>query len=302
MIHLYSGKVRDIYQLDNFVPPRLLMVASNRVSAFDVIMNEQVANKGAILTAMSSFWMDHCSDIVENHLVSSLPTPLTLGEEMDESFIGRAVVVKKAQMIELECIVRGYLAGSAYREYRDSGTIHGQHLPRGLNLATRLPEPMFCPSIKNHLGHDENISIDQARSLFGSSLVDKLMALSIEIYNRGSVICADASIILADTKFEFGMVDEHIVLCDEVLTPDSSRFWDADRYVDGVEPIQFDKQPLRDYLDSLDWNKTPPPPRLASEVLASLSERYASVYRKISGSSVENWLLDAAQAYSSRIL
>lgn len=301
MKHIYSGKVRDIYELEEFEPPRLLMVASNRVSAFDVIMTEPVKDKGVILTAMSAFWMGNCSDIVENHLISSLPNPQTLGEEMSSDLIGRSVVAKRAEMIELECIVRGYLAGSAYKEYLQKGTVHGAALPKGLPLAAKLPEPLFCPSIKNHQGHDENISISTAKSLFGESLVEQLMTLSLNIYKRGVDLCSEASIILADTKFEFGRVDGRIVLCDEVMTPDSSRFWDAERYIHGVEPIQFDKQPLRDYLDTLDWDKVWPPPSLPLEVLVALQERYSSVYRKIVGVPIEKWLADACVAYDSRI-
>ncbi len=302
MKHVYSGKVRDVYELDALQSAPLLMVASNRVSAFDVIMSETVPDKGAVLTAMSAYWMDKCADIVDNHLVSALPNPSILGEEMDPDFIGRAVVVKRAKMVELECIVRGYLAGSAYKEYLAYGTVHGAVLGKGLRLAAKLPEPMFCPSIKNHLGHDENISIARAREIFGYELVEELSKLSLMIYKRGQELCANGSILLADTKFEFGVVDDQLVLCDEVMTPDSSRFWDAERYVDGVEPIQFDKQPLRDYLDSLEWDKTPPPPKLPSEVLASLADRYRSVYRRITGDSVDSWLAEALERYNSRVI
>ncbi|CAG4934050.1 unnamed protein product [Acidithrix sp. C25] len=297
MRHIYSGKVRDIYELDGIDRDSLLMVASDRVSAYDVIMNEQVANKGTILTAMSAYWMKLVEDIVPNHLVELFPTKQTFDDDSFEKFIGRGVIVAKAQMIEVECIVRGYLAGSAAREYFRSGTVHGRSLKDGLVMAERLDEPIFCPSIKNHSGHDENISIERAKEIFGSELISTLAEVSIEIYNRGARVAEESSIYLADTKFEFGFIDGELALCDEILTPDSSRFWEASTYEAGKEPMQYDKQPLRDYLDTLDWDKTPPPPSLDEEVLQSLSDRYAMVYERIAGQPIENWITDAKNAY-----
>ncbi|MDA8397733.1 MAG: phosphoribosylaminoimidazolesuccinocarboxamide synthase [Actinomycetota bacterium] len=299
MRHVYSGKVRDVYELDSFAPPRLLMVASDRVSAFDVVMAEKVPGKGQILTAMSCWFMDLTSDVVPNHLIECLPTPAGVGEAIDPDFVGRSVVTKRARMVELECIVRGHLAGSAFKEYVERGTVHGHRLPGGLRLASPLPEPIFCPSIKNAVGHDENISIERAREIFGADLVDRLAKTSLAVFARGSGAAAKAGIVLADTKFEFGYVDDELLLCDEVLTPDSSRFWDADALEPGREPVQFDKQPLRDYLESTGWEKTPPPPALPGEVLDTLAERYRSVYERITGTSFQGWLERAWAAAST---
>ena len=299
MRHVYSGKVRDVYELDSFAPPRLLMVASDRVSAFDVVMAEKVPGKGQILTAMSCWFMDLTSDVVPNHLIECLPTPAGVGEVIDPDFVGRSVVTKRARMVELECIVRGHLAGSAFKEYVERGTVHGHRLPGGLRLASPLPEPIFCPSIKNAVGHDENISIERAREIFGADLVDRLAKTSLAVFARGSEAAAKAGIVLADTKFEFGYVDDELLLCDEVLTPDSSRFWDADALEPGREPVQFDKQPLRDYLESTGWEKTPPPPALPGEVLDTLAERYRSVYERITGTSFQGWLERARAAAST---
>ncbi len=299
MRHIYSGKVRDVYELDRLAPKRLLMVATDRVSAFDVVMNETVQAKGQILTAMSCFWMENTADIVPNHLVEKFPSSGAMGEDFPEEFLGRAVIAAEAEMVELECIVRGYLAGSAFKEYNLTSTVHGQTLDSGMLLASRLDEPLFCPSVKNHLGHDENISIEAAKGLFGATLVERLGELSLAIYRRGAQIARDAGIILADTKFEFGYVDGEIVLCDEVLTPDSSRFWKSASYVPGSEPVQYDKQPLRNYLERTGWDKTPPPPNIPPEVLASLSQRYREVYEMITGSDIALWVADAAQATST---
>ena len=299
MRHVYSGKVRDVYELESFDPPRLLMVASDRVSAFDVVMAEKVAGKGQILTAMSCWFMDLTSDIVPNHLVEALPTPAGVGEPIAPDFVGRSVVTRRAQMVELECIVRGHLAGSAFKEYVAQGTVHGHPLPSGLQLASPLPEPIFCPSIKNAVGHDENISVERAREMFGAELVDRLAQTSLAVFARGSEAAAKAGIVLADTKFEFGHLEGELLLCDEVLTPDSSRFWEADTLEPGREPVQFDKQPLRDYLESTGWDKTPPPPALPGEVLDTLAARYRSVYERITGMPFEDWLARAEAAAST---
>ena len=299
MRHIYSGKVRDVYELERLNPHRLLMVATDRVSAFDVVMKETVPSKGQILTAMSCYWMERTSDIVPNHLIAKFPNAEVIGEPFAEEFVGRSVVTARAQMIELECIVRGYLAGSAYKEYRSTSTVHGHKVAPGMQLASRLDEPLFCPSVKNHLGHDENVSIEAAKGMFPSSLVDQLAELSLAIYSRGAKIAEAAGIILADTKFEFGFVEGELVLCDEVMTPDSSRFWSRESYVPGTEPEQYDKQPLRDYLEMTGWDKTPPPPDIPSAVLESLARRYREVYATITGSDISEWLGDAAAALST---
>lgn len=296
MKKIYSGKVRDVYELSD--GQSLLMVASDRVSAFDVIMNETVQNKGVILNALSSYFMERTKEIVPNHLISSQPSKSDVDGEFVKEMIGRSSVVKRCEMVQVEAIVRGYLAGSAYKEYQRSGTIHNMAVPADLKLAERLPSPMFTPSVKNTVGHDENVSVDHASELYGRALVKEIERLSLALFDIGSKIASEAGLILADTKFEFGMIDGELTLADEIFTPDSSRYWDASSHVAGVEPVQFDKQPLRDYLERSGWDKVPPPPSIPGEVLQSLSDRYQSAYAHITGSSISSWLDQCNEAFT----
>lgn len=284
--HRYSGKVRDVYELGE---DRLLMVASDRLSAFDVVLDAPIRHKGRVLTAISAFWFEVLADVVDNHLISTdvadLPTEVVAA---DDDLAGRIMLCRRAEMLPIECIVRGYLSGSAWKEYEASGTMHGQVLPGGLRQSDRLPEPVFTPSTKSDL-HDENISFERAAELVGEDLARRARDVSLELYRRGAEIALEHGIIIADTKFELGLIDGQLVLADEVLTPDSSRFWALDRWEPGAVPPSFDKQPVRDYLDSLDWDKTPPPPPLPPEVVTATSSRYVEAYERITGRSFSAW-------------
>ena len=284
--HLSSGKVRDIYDAG---PDRLLMVTSDRLSAFDVVMDEPIPDKGRVLTAMTAFWFELFEDLVPGHLISTDLADLPF-EDPDPDLAGRIMLVHKAEMLEIECIVRGYLTGSAWKEYRTSGTMHGTPLPEGLQESSQLPEPVFTPSTKAEVGdHDINVSFDEAAALVGAALAERARTVSIELYRRGAEWAAERGIIIADTKFELGLVNGELVLADEVLTPDSSRFWPADRWQPGATPPSFDKQPVRDYLEGLDWDKTPPPPPLGPEVVAATRARYVEAYERITGRSFADW-------------
>ena len=284
--HLYSGKVRDMYDAgDN----RLLLVTSDRMSAFDVVMNEPIPNKGRVLTAMSAFWFEHFRDVAGSHLLSTDLADLPEAAQNPE-LAGRVMLCRRAEMLTIECIVRGYLTGSAWKEYRTNGTMHDEKLPEGLLESSQLPEAVFTPSTKADIGdHDVNISFDAAVDLVGRELAERARAISIELYTRGAAWAAERGIIIADTKFELGVVDGELILCDEVLTPDSSRFWPADAWVPGSTPPSFDKQPVRDYLDGLDWDKQPPPPPLPAEVIAATSASYREGYERITGRSFADW-------------
>lgn len=283
-----SGKVRDIYDLDDGT---LLFVTSDRISAFDVVMAEPIPDKGRVLTALTAFWLDLLSDVAPNHLVSLDPPAGAAGElgAAGADLAGRTMVVRRAEMLPIECIVRGYLSGSAWAEYKRSGTMHGTPLPKGLQQSDRLPEPVFTPSTKAAEGHDENISFDDAASLIGIDLAKQAQELSLEAYRRGAAWAADRGIIIADTKFELGMIDGDLALCDEVLTPDSSRFWPADDWKPGATPPSFDKQPLRDWLEATGWDKTPPPPTLPPDVVEATRVRYAEAYERLTGRRFADW-------------
>jgi phosphoribosylaminoimidazole-succinocarboxamide synthase len=289
--HLYSGKVRDIYDAGN---GRLLMVTSDRISAFDVVMEAPVPSKGRVLTAMTAFWLDHLNDVAGSHLISTSLDDLPPDARREE-WAGRVMLCKRAEMLPVECIVRGYLSGSAWKEYRSSGTMHGTKLPEGLQESDKLPEPVFTPSTKAEIGdHDENISFDRAIELVGEETANQARTISLELYLRGSEWAAERGIIIADTKFELGFVpgangERELVVCDEVLTPDSSRFWPADEWKPGITPPSFDKQPVRDYLDELDWDKKPPPPPLPDEVVSASAVRYREAYERITGQSLDAW-------------
>ena len=281
--HLASGKVRDIYELDD---KHLLFVTSDRMSAFDVVMAEPIPDKGRVLTAITAFWLDQLSEVAPNHLVS-LDVPAGAGDTADLE--GRVMVVRKAEMLPVECIVRGYLSGSAWAEYKKTQTMHGQELPAGLSQSEKLPEPVFTPSTKATSGHDENISFEAAAELVGRDMAEELRRISLAAYQRGAELAATRGIIIADTKFELGIIDGQIAICDEVLTPDSSRFWPADEWKPGSTPPSFDKQPLRDWLEGTGWDKTPPPPTLPADVVAATRERYVQAYERLTGLRFADW-------------
>jgi phosphoribosylaminoimidazole-succinocarboxamide synthase len=282
--HLYSGKVRDIYDAGD---GRLLMVTSDRISAFDVVMEEPVPDKGRVLTAMTAFWLGHFG--VPNHLISTDVADFPAEARSAPDVAGRAMLVRRAEMLPVECIVRGYLSGSAWKEYCEQGTSHGTRLPAGLRESAQLPEPMFTPSTKADDGHDVNIGFDEAVELVGGDLAERARDLSLELYAKGAEWAAQRGIIIADTKFELGLVDGELVVADEVLTPDSSRFWPAGSYEPGGPQPSFDKQPVRDYLDGLEWDKQPPPPRLPDEVVSASRARYVEAYERITGQSFSEW-------------
>ena len=284
--HLSSGKVRDIYDAGD---GRLLLVTSDRISAFDVIMAEPIPDKGRVLTAMSAFWFELFADLVPGHLISTDLADMP-PEAQQPELTGRVMLCRRAEMLPIECIVRGYITGSAWKEYRTSGTMHGATLPEGLLESAQLPEPVFTPSTKGELGeHDINLSFDEAVDLVGAELAGQARDVSLAVYQRGAEWAAERGIIIADTKFELGLVDGELILADEVLTPDSSRFWPADQWVPGTTPPSFDKQPVRDYLDGLDWDKTPPPPPLGDDVVAATRARYIEAYERITGRSFADW-------------
>ena len=286
---LYSGKVRDIYDAGD---DRLLMVTSDRFSAFDVVLNEPVTDKGRVLTAMSAFWFEKFADLIPGHLIAtSGPEVNALGiADDDPELAGRIMLTRKAEMLPVECIVRGYITGSAWKEYQTSGSDAAAQLPAGLLESSKLPEPVFTPSTKADVGdHDENITFERAADLIGTELAERAREVSLRIYQEGADWAAERGILLADTKFELGLIDGELILCDEVLTPDSSRFWPADQWVPGSTPPSFDKQPVRDYLNGLDWDKTPPPPPLGDDIVAATRARYVEAYERITGRNFADW-------------
>ncbi|MCX8197384.1 MAG: phosphoribosylaminoimidazolesuccinocarboxamide synthase [Candidatus Micrarchaeota archaeon] len=274
-----SGKVRDTYLLED---GNLLMVATDRISAFDVVFNEGIPYKGIVLTQLSLFWFEKLKHIVRNHLISA-KLPPGLPKYLER----RSMVVKKAKPIKLECVVRGYLAGSGLKEYNQSGTVCGIKLPPGLKNSSKLPSPIFTPSTKEQVGHDRNITDEEGRQIVGRETFEQVKELSLKIYEYASKYAATKGIILADTKFEFGFYDDQIILIDEVLTPDSSRYWPADEYEEGKNQKSFDKQYVRDYLESLGWNKQPPPPALPPQVIKKTTEKYIEAYERLTGKKFE---------------
>src|SRR5664280_3567470 len=287
---ILSGKVREIYDAGD---GRLLMVASDRMSAFDVIMKEPIADKGRVLTAMTVFWLDELSDLAPNHLISADTTDYPAGAAgLDgglEYLAGRSMLVHRAEMLDIECIVRGYLAGSAYKEYLSKGTVHGMAMPAGLRHADRLPEPIFTPSTKAVLGHDLNIGMAEAVDLVGREAAEAAAELCLAAYARAAARAEEQGIVICDTKFELGFIDGELSICDEVLTPDSSRFWPADDCAPGTNPPSFDKQPLRDWLEAQPWDKQPPPPSLPDEIVSATSTRYADAYERVCGRFLGDW-------------
>ncbi len=275
------GKVREIYEVED----KLLFVTSDRISAFDVIMREPVKFKGAILSKISAFWFERTKHIVKNHFISNdiNEYPEMLKKHSTE-LEGRSMIVKKCKTIPIECIVRGYIAGSGWKDYQKIGKICGIEIPSGLLQFEKLPEPIFTPSTKADEGHDQNISFEQAVKIIGAEQAEKIKSYSIALYKFASEYLLSKGLVLADTKFEFGIDDSgEVILIDEALTPDSSRFWLLEDYAPGKDQINFDKQVLRDYLESCDWNKTPPPPPLPQEILDKTSEKYITAYNRIVG-------------------
>ena len=286
---IHSGKVRELYEAG---PDRLLMVASDRVSAFDVIMAEPIADKGRVLTAMTTFWCEEMADVVAGSQITADPDAIAAALDdatLPAEWAGRAVLVRRAVMLPIECIVRGYLAGQAYQEYERSGTVHGMPMPSGLQLASRLEEPLFTPSTKATEGHDLNVDFAAAADIVGAAAAAEARDICLELYRRAAARCAEAGFVLADTKFELGYVDGKLTLCDEVCTSDSSRLWPAAEVVPGETPPAFDKQPLRDWLAAQPWDRTPPPPPLPDEVTAALSARYVAAYERVTGRSLDDW-------------
>jgi phosphoribosylaminoimidazole-succinocarboxamide synthase len=281
-LHLHaSGKVRDVYRADN---DRLLFVATDRISAFDYVLASGIPNKGRVLTQLSLFWFEFLKDIVHNHLVTAdvdkYPEPL---KKYASELRGRSMLVVRAEMYPVECVVRGYLSGSAWKEYQQTGAVCGIQLPKGMQESDKLPEPIFTPATKAASGHDENISFDEMVKHVGTANSETLRKLSLSIYNKAADYALTKGIIIADTKFEFGQTANGLVLADEVLTPDSSRFWPADTYAPGKAQLSYDKQYVRDYLEGIRWDKKPPAPALPELVQQNTSAKYVEAYRRLTG-------------------
>jgi phosphoribosylaminoimidazole-succinocarboxamide synthase len=276
------GKVRDIYELGD----RLLIVATDRLSAFDVVLPSPIPDKGRVLTQLSLFWFDRLSTVVPNHVISGKD----FGGELAPyaaSLDGRAMLVRRTDALPIECVVRGYISGSGWKDYQKTGSICGIPLPAGLRESDKLPQPIFTPSTKATSGHDENISFDQAAQAIGRALAEKLRDTSITLYRKGAEHAASCGIILADTKFEFGLLNGELIWIDEALTPDSSRFWPAGEYAPGKPQPSFDKQYVRDYLERIGWNKQPPAPVLPPDVVAATRDRYREAYQRITGHALD---------------
>jgi phosphoribosylaminoimidazole-succinocarboxamide synthase len=276
-----SGKVREIFDAGD----KLLFVASDRISAFDCVMPNGIPDKGAVLNMISKFWFERTGDSVKNHMISTdvadYPAPFN---EYADQLKGRSMLVKKTEVLPVECIVRGYLIGSGWKEYQKSETIGGMSLRSGYQMADKLDEPIFTPSTKAEQGlHDENISFDQMKEIVGEEKAEKLKALSLKLYKEAADYALTKGIIIADTKFEFGELDGELILIDEALTPDSSRFWPADSYEVGSSPLSYDKQFVRDYLETLDWDKTPPAPALPDEIIEKSRAKYLEAYERLTG-------------------
>jgi phosphoribosylaminoimidazole-succinocarboxamide synthase len=277
---LKSGKVREIFDLGNAI----LLVATDRISAFDCIMPNGIPRKGEVLTQLSHFWFERFASLIPNHLLARADDPLPAALKPFAAMVARrSMIVKKAKPLPIECVVRGYLAGSGWKEYRQNQTVCGIKLPAGLQESSELPEPIFTPATKAESGHDENISFEQAVKLAGRDIAEQARAASLKIYSEGRAYARQRGILIADTKFEFGLFDGRLILIDEVLTPDSSRFWPADAYQPGRSQPSFDKQFVRDYLETLDWDKTPPAPALPPEVVARTQAKYVEAYERLTG-------------------
>jgi phosphoribosylaminoimidazole-succinocarboxamide synthase len=280
---LKSGKVREVFEVDD----KILLVATDRISAFDYILPQPIPQKGAVLNAISVFWFDRLKDIIPNHMISVCVDeyPPSLKPYAD-ILRGRSMLVRKTEVVKLECIVRGYLSGSGWLEYQQTGKVCGIKLPEGLQRSQKLEHPIFTPSTKADFGHDENIDEVAARQIVGDKVFDKVRLASLALYSRARDYAETKGIIIADTKFEFGMLDGKIILIDEALTPDSSRFWPADQWVVGQEPPSFDKQFVRNYLLDIKWNKQPPVPDLPSDIVQKTREKYIEAYRELTGETL----------------
>lgn len=289
LTHLRSGKVRDILEVDD---DHLLLVASDRVSTYDVVLPTPIPDKGKVLTGLSEFWFRELGDVVPNHLVTTRVEEMPANVQAHAHVLrGRSMLVRKVEIVPFECVVRGYLAGSGWAEYQAGGEVCGVPLPDGLEQASGLPEPIFTPATKAEFGeHDENVSLEVVVDALGEELATTLRDTSIELYSRARTLAERRGVILADTKFEFGLRDGEVVLADEVLTPDSSRYWPAEDWQPGQNPPSFDKQFVRDYATSTGWDKTDPGPEIPAEVVARTREKYVEAYERITGSSFESWL------------
>jgi phosphoribosylaminoimidazole-succinocarboxamide synthase len=279
---LNRGKVRDLYEVGG----QLLIVATDRLSAFDVVLPTPIPDKGRVLTQLSLFWFDRLHGVIPNHLITATDFPREL-DVFHEQLLGRAMLCRKTKSVPIECVVRGYLAGSGWKDYCANGKISGVALPPGLRESDRLPEPIFTPSTKATTGHDENISFDEAAARIGGELAERLRAVSLEIYRRAAAYAEPRGILLADTKFEFGLDDGELIWIDEALTPDSSRFWPAEGYQPGRAQPSFDKQYVRDYLERIGWNKQPPGPELPSDVVAATCSKYREAYQRLTGRELD---------------
>jgi len=276
------GKVRDIYEIED----KLLFVATDRVSCFDVVLEDPIPYKGIVLTQLSIFWFELTRDIIPSHFITSSIKKISQLEPYSEILEGRSMVVRKTQPVPFECVVRGYLAGSGWRDYKKTGKVSGIALPAGLREAEKLKEPIFTPSTKEETGHDIPVTFEYMVDKIGEDLAVKIKEKSIELYQFGSQYAEQRGIIIADTKFEFGLLNGELILIDELFTPDSSRFWPKDEYQPGKSQVSFDKQYLRDWLESTGWDKTPPPPRLPQDVIQKTSEKYLLVFKMLTGRDI----------------
>jgi phosphoribosylaminoimidazole-succinocarboxamide synthase len=281
--HLYSGKVRELYEVGH---DRLLMVASDRISVFDVVLPDEIPDKGRVLTALSYFWFDQTRHLVPNHVISCDPTdfPETAGDVG-----GRAMLVRATRPVRMECVVRGYLFGAAWREYREHATIGGAAAPAGLREADQLPEPLFTPTTKADSGHDLPLAAGDAVALVGRERYEKLRDLSVRLYEYGAEHARSCGLILADTKFEFGELDGEVLVIDEMMTPDSSRYWPAESWEPGTSPPSFDKQYVRDFMDASGWDHEPPAPHMSEEAIENTRARYREAYEQLTGLSLDDW-------------
>jgi phosphoribosylaminoimidazole-succinocarboxamide synthase len=280
-----SGKVRDVYDLD---PEHLLFVATDRISAFDYVLATGIPHKGRVLTQISLFWFDFLRDVTSNHVVTAdVKQYPASAQKYADQLVGRSMMVMRAEMIPVECVVRGYISGSAWKEYKASGRVCGIELPPGLKESSKLPQPIFTPATKATTGHDENIPFDEMTRIVGVELSSQLRDLSLKIYSKAADYALKKGIIIADTKFEFGMTSKGITLADEVLTPDSSRFWPADKYQPGRAQASYDKQYVRDYLEQIHWNKQPPAPGLPADVARQTSNKYLEAFHQLTGHELD---------------